>query len=457
MTLTASGADLTTALAGWLPDRRWFAGKGRVIDAVTIDHDVVIGEGDPTYRELIVRVSYADGTAERYQVPIGIATQVPDHPEGAIIADLGETSVYDACVDPGFTSLLPPLIATDATVGEVVFRRGPAFDDEVLEEKLHGRALAAEQSNTTLLYGEAFVVKLFRLISPGRNPDLEISLALADLESEAVLPPVGWFEMPVGDTTTTLGLAQPFLRLAVDGWALATTSVRDLFAEADLHADEVGGDFAAESERLGVATAEVHRKLAEAFATGLAKRADVQRTAAAMLDRLEAAITVVPDLADYAEPLRAAFDELRLIEDEVPLQRIHGDLHLGQALRHDGGWTILDFEGEPSKPLHERVALDTPLRDVAGMLRSFDYASRHLLATGPEEPQLAYRANEWADRNREAFCHGYAEHGGTDPRKSPVVLRAYELDKAVYEVVYEARNRPTWLPIPLSSIARLVT
>ena len=177
--------------------------------------------------------------------------------------------------------------------------------------------------------------------------------------------------------------------------------------------------------------------------------------AAQMNERLDAAIAVVPQLAEYADGLRAIYASVAGCTEPVVRQRVHGDLHLGQVLRTTTGWIVLDFEGEPARPLASRRELDTPLRDVAGMLRSFDYAARHMLVEQPGDPQRAYRAQEWAERNRQAFREGYAASGTVLDAASPL-LRAFEADKAVYECVYEARNRPHWLMIPLHSLARLV-
>jgi maltokinase len=311
-------------------------------------------------------------------------------------------------------------------------------------------------------------MKVFRKITPGRNPDVEIHEALTLAESEHVAALYGWLEAPAHGTDEPLQLAmlQQLLRTASDGWDLALASVRDLFAEGDLHADEVGGDFAAESHRLGVATAEVHDLLAREFPTETWGPDELADLAAAMRRRLEDAVAVVADLESHREALQATFDSVAGIDEPVQVQRIHADYHLGQTLRTVRGWKIVDFEGEPAKPLAERVCPDSRWRDVAGMLRSFDYAAHAVEADVEDEgPQIAYRALEWADRNRSAFLAGYMEASegtsedagaGMTPAQQ-VLLRAYEVDKAVYETVYEARNRPSWLSIPLSAIGRLTS
>jgi maltokinase len=253
----------------------------------------------------------------------------------------------------------------------------------------------------------------------------------------------------------TAGMLQTFVPNASDGWRLATASVRDLYAEGDLHADEVGGDFAADSERLGAATASVHADMAAVLPTEPADRDWFATVARQMGERLDAAVEVVPQLAEHADGLRRLYSAIADSPEPVVRQRVHGDLHLGQVLRTPTSWIVLDFEGEPARPLASRRELDSPLRDVAGMLRSFDYAARHMLVEQPDDPQRGYRAQEWAVRNRTAFCQGYAAASGMDACGESPLLRAFEADKAVYECVYEARNRPHWLMIPLQSLSRL--
>jgi maltokinase len=196
--------------------------------------------------------------------------------------------------------------------------------------------------------------------------------------------------------------------------------------------------------------------MAQTLPSGTADTAELAKLASSMRARLDAATAAVPALTEHATAIGAAFDALAQHREPVAWQRVHGDYHLGQAMRTDAGWVLLDFEGEPGAQIEARAALSSPLRDVAGMLRSFDYASRYLLVDHAGPAQLEYRAAEWADRNREAFCVGYAKAAGRDPREDYVLLRAFELDKAVYEVVYESRNRPEWVGIPLGSIERLL-
>ena len=249
-----------------------------------------------------------------------------------------------------------------------------------------------------------------------------------------------------------------FLRTASDGWDLAMSSVRNLFAEADLYAEEVGGDFAAEAGRLGEAVASIHEVLAEHFPSGVRSPAAQEDLAATMRLRLEAACGVVPELREHEDALKALFAGVAHLTGSR-IQRIHGDLHLGQTLRTVKGWKIVDFEGEPAKPLSERVLPDSPWRDVAGMLRSFDYAPQVALRSAASsdesgDEQRSFRAVEWSRRNGEAFLAAYAGRDLTAEEQQ--LLDAYVADKAIYECVYEARNRPTWLGVPLGALARLL-
>ena len=442
--------NLSDVLAGWLPEQRWFGGKGRGIASVSVERETSIG-GPHGLVHALLSVQDDNGAAERYQLLLGRTTEeLPPRLRSAVIGELDGEVLYEAVHDEESAAALLARIAEGGGADGLTFTSTAELD-----ATLPGRVVSAEQSNTSIVYGEQYILKLFRRVQPGLNPDLEITRALAEAGSTHIAQPLGWVEGDIGGERTTLALVQCFQRGATEGWAMATASVRDLFAEGDLHADEVGGDFAGESERLGAATAEVHALMRETLPTETVGPEDSAATARQLHERLDAALEVVSELAPFADALRASYDAVAERTEPVLVQRIHGDYHLGQVLRTLDGWILLDFEGEPARPLSERTALMSPLRDVAGMLRSYDYAARHLLAERGQDPQLAYRAAEWAERNRQAFCDGYARAAGDDPRDEAVLLRAFELDKAVYEVVYEARNRPSWLPIPLGSIERL--
>jgi len=474
------------ALATWLGNQRWFAGKGQVLRDLAIVADTELVSGDPELRHLIVAVSH--GTAvDYYQVPVGLRRRLPARLEHARIGPVGGGSAgggriaYDALHDADLTRPLLAGIAADAEIGSLRMRTIPGARFDVDRDSL---VLGSEQSNTSLIYGGESILKVFRRLSPGPNPDLEVTIALARLGSPQVAEPLGWIETRLEGAPTSLAILSRYLRLATDGWTLAATSVRDLYASVgdaaanseatessrrsslprgvappgDSSADPVraadaGGDFAGESRRLGIATAQVHADLAAAFGTDELGPDAVGELTERMYRKLDLAVAAVPELAKHVEMIGDAYSELAKLSGPFPVQRVHGDYHLGQVLRTETGWVVLDFEGEPATPLVQRRARSSPLRDVAGMLRSFDYAGRHQLIGHPGQAALSDAARDWVRRNASAFCVGYTEAGGLDPVANQVLLRALQLDKAVYEVLYEARHRPSWLPIPLDSLA----
>ncbi len=451
-------AQLPQLLAEWIPHQRWFGGKNQPVDSVRVLSATALNPARPQVEHLIVGVQQG-GEESVYQVPLSIRPEFEPRLHHVEVGMLGELYVYDALHDKDATALIIEKIEKSEDLETLSFHKLDSADIPVGEPST---ALTAEQTNTSLAYGDAALLKVFRRLQAGVNPDVEVHEALTMAGSENIAALLGWVDGSWEDPATgavvsgSLAMLQKFLTTATDGWQLATTSVRDLYAEADLHAEEVGGDFAGEARRLGQATADVHLFMARTLETGMLSTDDLKAMGNRMRARLQNAASEVPELAAYADGLAPAFEALATIEEPVPAQRIHGDYHLGQVLRTVIGWKLLDFEGEPHEPLAQRVALDSPLRDVAAMLRSFDYAALHLLvADHPGDQQIAYRAHEWSERNADAFCEGYAEVSGSDPREHAVLLRAYETDKAVYEAVWEAHIRPRWLPIPLDALRRL--
>jgi maltokinase len=277
-----------------------------------------------------------------------------------------------------------------------------------------------------------------------------------------------------------LAFLQRFLAGATDGWNIALTSLRELFAEHSIGATpppgdalggvapplesadpaEARGDFAGEAERIGEVTAELHQAMARGFGTTKVTGADWAAAMEEQLDRVLAPGAGSRGDGALADGARRIISRLREIPDPGPAIRVHGDYHLGQVLRTDAGWFVLDFEGEPARPLEERTRPSSPLKDVAGMLRSLSYAPA--VALSYQEDDLSSLARAWETRNRDSFMSGYLRKAverepilPTDPAVRSAVLAAFELDKALYEVAYERANRPDWARIPLEAVGRL--
>ncbi len=475
--------QLSGLLGVYLGRQRWFAsavepeavggdgqpcpvvpGRPRVLDSE------VLRSGNPRMVWVLVEASGAT-----WQVVVGLrpeaeGVRVIDGHDVAVLGplddpELGEAVAYDAVIDAELCLFLLELVSAGR------------------ESASRCRAVGAEQSNTSLVYDDRVILKLYRRLRAGPNPDVEVTLALDEVGFNHVAAPVATWRRDEYD----LALAQEFLGGATDGWALALTSLRDLYGAASqtgeiplpghlaaspgrgpageeepeetLEARMVrtaGGDFGAEARRLGAMTAKMHLALAQAFGAQPAIPERWAQSAAAQVAALE----------DPAVSSRAArlLDRLPTVSHPGASIRVHGDYHLGQVMRGEVGWYVLDFEGEPARPLAERRQFTSPLKDVAGMLRSFQYATA--VAAGEQGPaegsDLADLGGAWEERNRTAFLQGYLSTPGldalvpADPGDLRAVLAAFELEKAAYEVAYEVAYRPAWVPIPRAALGRLV-
>lgn len=453
-------AALVGLVAGWLPGRRWFPLPPEQPTTFEAVGGVTLADprAEAEVRILLVRARSA-GADVLVQVPLTLRALPASAPRPATPALTGadagpqarpaEADVVGVLADP-------PVEVRDGC-GEAAFLRAwlaAAAGPGAAVEPDRARVLTGEQSNTSVVLpashvgGPAGVLKVFRTLTPGDNPDVDVPRALSAAGWPHVPEPLAWMSAtwpePDGSASGHLAVMSRFIPDAQDGFELACAMARD------------GRSFADLARALGAVVAGMHAALARALpvTAGASARSapppvDQDRAGAGALGhtlrrRLAWAVQNEPALSRYAPAVEVVASRLAALTAVPAPQRIHGDLHLGQVLWAERTWYVMDFEGEPLLPVADRARPDLALRDVAGMLRSLDYAG----AVGSARPG-------WVDEARAALLDGYGLLTG--PAGGPAqVLRALELDKALYEAVYEARNRPDWIQIPIVGIERLL-
>jgi maltokinase len=444
VTFQIEQSELATLLPDFLVRQRWYGANDLELSEVEIPEFELWREEWPALVWMLVDAHFADDSVAQYQVPVGLRPldQTERFLEGkgrGFLGDIdtpaGPALAYDAFVDPDLA---------------LAFVRHIAPDEQV--ERI--RTLNVEMSNTSVVFDERLIMKVFRRLAEGPNPDVEVTEGLARVGFEHISAPVATWRRGEID----LAVVRTFLEGGTEGWQLALTSLRDVY-DSRLDPKESGGDFGPEAYRLGQITAEMHLKLAEAFGVGKGEPKVWADAMVANLSRSRARALDAPAIA-------AAYEALRSVSDAGVSIRIHGDYHLGQTLRTDAGWFILDFEGEPALPLEERRHPSSPLRDVAGMLRSFHYAAEVALAErggAADDDELRTLGGRWEQHVADAFRKGYFGTEGIDDllpsnsRDRETVLNAFILAKAVYEVGYELAHRPEWARIPMEAVNRLVS
>ena len=514
-------ADLVSSLPHeWLTSQRWFRGKSREVTAVELlDHAVLAPDRGPQVLLAITRVRFAEGDPDVYLIPLTLRAPHDSaddvKPICCVPVDARDVEIFEALADPSSGEALLQAVFSEETIasakGELRGRRTTALDADG-ERALPMRRISAEQSNTSLVFGDRYVLKLFRKLESGINPDLEISGFLTESTDFSAIPALlGWMDYTSGEgpPASVIGLFE-YVPNSGDAWTHTLKALDRFFISAGRSAADpssvsgqeslrrMGGEYFQIAGRLGELTARMHLALASAGTEhpdfGAEPITDevsrhwteaAQRHVGGVMDEVRRRLDALPGafppgvqnqvaaLVREAPNLRVQMDDLRLLRESGCLSvRIHGDYHLGQVLRStvDDGqreWVVLDFEGEPARPLDERRARLSPLKDVAGMLRSFDYAVRMALST-QKVSDLMMRAGletwaqAWLRQVRSGFLSAYrttiagARLVPDDPPTFERVLAAFELEKAVYELGYEMNNRPDWLWVPIAGIHAIV-
>ena len=485
-------------LLAFLARQRWFAAKGDGPSAARIVDAIVAPWGDGAYALARASVETVNGE-QVYQLPLGVSSDAR-LPERAILsraAGGAPVTIYDATQDPAFRAGLAKAIAGGAVVhgdGDHQWVAEPTDRDEHRDLASASSSVgSAEQSNTSIIFGDSAIFKLFRLLKPGIHPDVEVTRFLttrAHFPHTPAMLASAWFDD--GGERTIAGMLQQFFPGSTDAWNDTLDRARGYFA-APIDRD-VGNPSIADARTLGEITRQMHEALAcdevdDAFAPEAVTPQDVERWAhrtqqsvretLVMLDRQSRSpdfpgerLAEAKALVGRAEHYVGWIDEIvdSVGDDLGDRIRTHGDYHLGQILRTSSGeFKIIDFEGEPSRSLAERREKASPLRDVAGMLRSFSYAAASLAMSvdGQIDPRTReIRSARWERDVRGAFVAGYLRPSRSDdePEILPVLeehirqlVALFETEKAFYELTYELNNRPAWMWIPMRGIAKLFT
>jgi maltokinase len=458
----AAAGDLSfldeTALHDWIVGQRWFGSKAREVTHIDVAEVVPLRADPPLLVLAIVEARFGEGTHETYQLPLGMRPAGEGWDE-RVILETGGWTVYDALADPAHAFELLHGMRSRAEVpvgGDGVLRFRWSETAEAGEGgTVDVRPVGVEQSNSSVVFGEQLILKAFRRLEPGVNPELELLRFLSDRGFPHIAPLTGWYEIEGRLIHATLGILQEFLADAEDGWELVLDGLEH---DADGLLERL--------RELGAVTGELHTALADGsdpdFAPDEPSSESLSLLTADVDEQIERLFMDLPDLdalaplAGRGQDVRERLQALSRIGAGGRVIRTHGDYHLGQTMLAGRGWVILDFEGEPARPLAERRLKRSPLRDVAGMLRSFSYAAAaSRMQRGVEPPE------GWEERAREAFLTGYRETIDATllPPGQQVIdqlLAVFELEKAVYELRYELNNRPEWVGIPVAGILRLL-